>query len=232
MPEDLKVFLQPTPIIESEHPEVVAFAKKHAAEGQGAIETAVRLYYAVRDGIRYDPYTVAVTVEGLKASQTLRTGRGWCVAKSVLLAACCRKFGIPAQLGFADVRNHLSTARIREAMGTDMFYWHGYTSIYLDGKWVKATSAFNLELCEKFGLLPLEFDGREDSLYQPFDREGKRHMEYVRQRGEFPDVPLDDMRATFEEHYFRRGSAEWEGLLVGGDEDADFDREVESETSN
>lgn len=232
MPENLEVFLQPTPIIESEHPEVVAFAKKHAAEAQGAIETAVRLYYAVRDGIRYDPYTVAVTVEGLKASETLRVGRGWCVAKAVLLAACCRKFGIPARLGFADVRNHLSTARMREAMGTDVFHWHGYTSVYLDGKWVKATSAFNLELCEKFGFLPLEFNGREDSLYHPFDKEGKRHMEYVRDRGEFPDVPLADMRTTFQEHYARQGSPAWEGLLVGGDESADFYREVDSETSN
>jgi transglutaminase-like putative cysteine protease len=230
MPENLGVFLQPTPMIESEHPEVVAFAKKHAAEARGAIEIAVRLYYAVRDGIRYDPYTFAVTAEGLRASETLRVGRGWCVAKAVLLAACFRKFGIPARLGFADVRNHLSTARMREAMGTDVFHWHGYTSVYLDGKWVKATSAFNLELCEKFGLLPLEFNGREDSLYHPFDREGKRHMEYVRERGEFDDVPLDAMRATFGEHYLQRGSAEWEGLLEGGDEGADFEREVESET--
>jgi transglutaminase-like putative cysteine protease len=232
MPENLEAFLRPTPIIESEHPDVVAFAEKHAAGAQDTIETAVQLYYAVRDGIRYDPYTVAVTVEGLKASQTLRVGRGWCVAKSVLLAACCRKFGIPARLGFADVRNHLSTARMREAMGTDLFYWHGYTSTYLEDKWVKATSAFNSELCEKFGLLPLEFNGREDSLYHPFDREGKRHMEYVRDRGEFPDVPLADMRATFEEHYARQRPVAWEGLLAGGDGDADFDREVESETSD
>ncbi|MBU3739189.1 MAG: transglutaminase family protein, partial [Rhodoferax sp.] len=159
------------------------------------------LYLAVRDGFRYDPYRIDLTPAGMRASQVVEQGYGWCVTKATLLAAACRAVGIPARLGFADVRNHLSTERLRQSMKTDVFAWHGYTDIWLDGGWRKATPAFNLSLCEKFGLLPLEFDGRSDSIYHPYDRSGQRHMEYLHQRGSFDDLPLQDIIATFGELY-------------------------------
>jgi transglutaminase-like putative cysteine protease len=224
--------LAATPIIDSGHPAVIEFATSRAAGAGSQDEQAIRLYYAVRDEIRYDPYDAAVEVDTLRASATLERGRGWCVAKSVLLAAACRALGIPARLGFADVRNHLSTARMREQMQTEVFYWHGYTSIRLgaEARWVKATPAFNIELCEKFGFLPLEFDGKTDSLYHPFDTEGRKHMEYVSERGEFDDVPLDEMLATFAEKYpsmnLGRG-----GAGGGAGSEADFDRDVEAEVT-
>ena len=68
---------------------------------------------------------------------------------------------------------------------------------------MKATPAFDLALCERFGVLPLEFDGREDSVFQPYDRAGRRHMEYVRERGVEADVPVADIVATFEREYPR-----------------------------
>jgi transglutaminase-like putative cysteine protease len=224
--------LAPTPIVDSDHPAVREFAEARAgarAENT-AKDRAIRLYYAVRDEIRYDPYGAAIDVESMRASATLEAGRGWCVSKAVLLAAACRSVGIPARLGFADVRNHLSTARLREHMQTEIFYWHGYTVILVDedARWVKATPAFNVELCEKFGFLPLDFDGENDSLYHPFDREGRQHMEYVNERGEFNDVPLDDLIATFSEKYpslsFNRDDS---SSSFGAD--ANFDRDVEAE---
>jgi transglutaminase-like putative cysteine protease len=109
----------------------------------------------------------------MRASSVLAAGHGWCVTKAALLAAACRAAGIPARPGFADVRNHLSTERMRQTMTTDVFAWHGYTDIWLDGAWRKATPAFNVELCERFGLLPLEFDGQADSIYHPFDPRGQ-----------------------------------------------------------
>ncbi|HRO60414.1 MAG TPA: transglutaminase family protein [Burkholderiaceae bacterium] len=192
--------LAPTALIDSDHPDVVAFVKRHA-QGTDDRDRAVALYYAVRDGFRYDPYRIDMSVEGMRASTVVSTGIGWCVPKAALLAAACRAAGIPARVGYADVRNHLSTERMRKMMGTDLFIWHGYTDILLDGAWRKATPAFNLELCERFGLLPLEFDGREDSIYHPYDRSGNRHMEYVNQRGSFDDMPLAQIMADFEEHY-------------------------------
>ena len=194
-------FTAATRTIESTHPDVVDFVRPHTANAPTDRQRAVKLFYGVRDDFRYDPYQIDLTIAGMKASTTLATRRGWCVSKAILLAACCRSIGIPARLGFADVRNHLSTERLRQRMRTDIFYWHGYTEMLLEGKWVKATPAFNIELCEKFRLLPLEFDGRNDSLYHPFDAAGNRHMEYVNQRGTYSDLPLEEIIKTFQEKY-------------------------------
>ena len=194
--------LQPTALLDSDHPAVVAFAARHGG-GADDRQRAVSLYYAVRDGFRYDPYRIDLSPDGMRASTVLANGFGWCVPKATLLAAACRAIGIPARVGFADVRNHLSTARMREVMQTDVFYWHGYAVLLLDGAWRKATPAFNRELCERFDLLPLEFDGRGDSLYHPFDRQGHRHMEYLADRGAFDDVPLARMAQDFARLYPR-----------------------------
>ncbi len=220
MNSDMQPYLQSSPVVDCDNREVVEFAKENAVDSTDRREQAVKFYYAVRDGIRYDPYSIDLSSEGLRASATLRNGRGWCVAKAVLLAACCRAMEIPARLGFADVRNHLTTQRMREQMKTDVFFWHGYTSIYLNGAWVKATPAFNIELCERFRFRPLDFDGRSDSIYHPFDLEGKKHMEYLAYRGEFADVPIDQIMETFHREY----------LVDPSWNKADFDRDVELET--
>ncbi len=201
MAPDFHESLRPTPVIDGDHARVTMFANSHADGAATARDQAVCLYYSVRDGIRYDPYAIDLSVEGMRASTTLASGRGWCVSKAVLLAACCRVLGIPAKLGFADVRNHLSTERLRTLMKTDIFFWHGYTSIFIDGQWVKATPAFNIELCDRFHLKPLDFDGGSDSIYHPFDQLGNAHMEYVRYRGEFLDLPLDQIKDTLQRHY-------------------------------
>jgi transglutaminase-like putative cysteine protease len=193
--------LRPTPIIDSDHPAVIAFATGAVTGVSGDVARAVALHYAVRDGFRYDPYKLDLSIKGLSASQVIALGSGWCVPKAILLAAAARAVGIPARVGFADVRNHLSTARLRETMGTDVFYYHGYTALYLNEGWVKATPAFNIELCRKFGLLPLDFDGSADSIYHAFDASGQRHMEYVGFRGEFDEVPRDDILRIFDLHY-------------------------------
>lgn len=193
--------LQPTDTIDCDHAQVAAFALDAVEDANTVRTRAVGLYYAVRDGIRYDPYAIDLSPKGMRASTTLAAGRGWCVPKAVLLAACCRAVGIPARLGFADVKNHMSTERLRKLMKTDIFYWHGYTAIYIDGRWLKATPAFNVELCRRFQLKPLEFDGTADSIYHPFDQLGNAHMEYIRYRGEFSDLPLNRITHTLQRYY-------------------------------
>jgi transglutaminase-like putative cysteine protease len=212
-----------TALIDIDHPAVIAFAHEHGAGAGDARERAVALYVAVRDGFRYDPYRVDLSIEGMRASSVLASGRGWCVTKAALLVAAARTLQIPARLAFADVRNHLSTERMRRTMGTDLFLWHGCAELWIDGAWRKATPAFNIELCEKFGLLPLAWDGRSDSLYHPFDRSGAKHMEYVNLRGSFDDVPLEAIRADFAATYPRWGDAPMAA--------ADFDRDVQREVS-
>lgn len=206
--------LTASPCIDCDHPVVLDFARRHAI-GAAPRELAVSLYLAVRDSLRYDPYRIDLSDHGMRASTALQQGYGWCVPKAVVLAAVARAAGIQARLGFADVKNHLSTERLRRTMGTDVFAWHGYTELWLDGAWRKATPAFNIELCDKFGLLPLAFDGVHDSLYHPFDRAGNQHMTYVNERGSFDDLPLAQIRAAFAEMY--------PGIAAGGQHtDGDF----------
>ena len=191
----------PTEIIDSNDPEIIAYSQLHSNVGATEIENAVSIYYAVRDDFRYDPYNIDIEPKGFKASTTLNKGYGWCVPKAVLLTACYRAIGIPARLGFADVKNHLTSEKLRREMQTDIFMWHGYTDVYLEGKWVKATPAFNLSLCEKAKIHPLEFDGLEDSIYHEFDKAGNKHMEYIRHHGVFDDLPYDEILLTFQQHY-------------------------------
>jgi transglutaminase-like putative cysteine protease len=197
----MKEFLSPGRYIDSDHPAVMEFAKRHA-KGSTDVERAVSLYYAVRDGIRYNPFLDFSRDTAYRGSVCLETGEGFCVGKAALLAACARAVGIPARVGFADVKNHLTTPRLAEHMGgTDLFVYHGFTEFWLEGKWVKATPAFNLELCRKFRVKPLEFDGRHDSIFHPFDADERRHMEYVRDRGSYADVPVEEIQRVFREAY-------------------------------
>lgn len=218
--------LEATPYLDFEHEVVQGFIAHHAAKLTDPVEIAVALYYAVRDEIRYDPYSIDMSVIGLRASTTLANKTGWCVSKAVLLAACYRAKGIPARLGFANVKNHLSSERLRAHMKTDVFAWHGYTSVLLNNKWVKATPAFNKELCEKANLFPLEFDGRKDSIYHEFDRAGQKHMEYLQEHGEFDDLPLARIVADFERLY---GAVE-SSLASPSEANTSFTDEVARET--
>jgi len=194
-------FLRPNETVNSDHPRVIQFARRNTTTGDSPNHRAMELYYAVRDQIYYDPYQITLTVAGLRASTTLENGFGWCVSKAALLAACCRAVNIPAALGYADVRNHLTTDRLRKRMKSDIFYWHGYTSIFLDDHWVKSTPVFNKSLCEKLTIKPLDFDGRTDCLLQPFDQTGRRHMEYFNDHGIYDAIPIEEIRNTFENAY-------------------------------
>jgi transglutaminase-like putative cysteine protease len=198
-----KEYLQPGSFIDSAHPRVIEFTAAHAS-GTTAREKAIALYYAVRDWVRYHPFQNFTLDETYRASVCLERGSGWCVPKAALLAACARAAGIPARVGYADVRNHLTTPELTAKMGgTDLFVYHGYTDLSLDGKWVKATPAFNLGLCKRFRVKPLEFDGVTDSIFHPFDEDNRRHMEYVRSRGSFADVPAETIKQAFAEIYPR-----------------------------
>ncbi len=197
----MEKYLQPTYFIDSDHPKIIEFANKNKGAGDSGIEKAISLYYSVRDSIRYNPYSIEPVKDSMKASSVLNKGQGYCVAKAVLLAACARSMKIPARLGFADVQNHLATERLTKLMGTDVYVYHGYTELFLNSKWVKATPAFNLTLCNNFNVKPLEFDGTKDSIFHPFDELGNKHMEYVKEHGTFSDLPwekiLEEMMKSY-----------------------------------
>lgn len=183
--------LSPARFIDSDHPLVIDFTERWRGASRDPREQAVNLYRAVRDEIRYNPYVFSADHQTLKASHALAAGESYCVPKALLLAACARHCGISARIGLADVRNHLSTPRLIEMLRSEVFAMHGYTELFLEGRWVKATPAFNLALCRMFKVAPLEFDGRTDSVFHPFNAKGERYMEYLVDHGQFDDLPVE-----------------------------------------
>ncbi|MBW2066146.1 MAG: transglutaminase domain-containing protein [Deltaproteobacteria bacterium] len=207
---DLEKYLRPTSIIDSDHEEILVFAYDVIKDdGEGPVDKAVKLYYAVRDGIWYDPYYPFYLPEHYRASNVLRSGRGYCVCKASLLCALGRACGIPSRIGFADVRNHLATKQLIDHLGSDIFVYHGFTEFHLKGKWVKATPAFNVELCKKHGVLPLEFNGREDSLFHEYNQEKKLFMQYIRYHPSYHDIPVETIVRAWEEAYGKDRVRKW-----------------------
>ena len=201
MPPEPTTFLQPARFIDSDAPNVRELARDAIKEARNDTERAIALYRAVRDLVLYDPYVDITSPRSYRASDVLALGRAYCVGKACLLAAAARAAEIPARVGYADVRNHMTSPRLYALLGTDVFLWHSYADLCVEGRWVKATPAFNASLCDRLGVHVLEFDGRSDSLFQQFDRAGNRHMEYVLDRGTFADVPFDKIVADFRTHY-------------------------------
>lgn len=193
-------YLRATGFIDCGDPAIKAFAAEAIGDAQTPKQKAVALYGVVRDKIEYDPYIDFLDPDVFRASAVLAIGKGFCVGKSALLAAAARASGIPARPGYADVRNHLTSRRLRERVG-DTFYWHSYTELLIDGRWVKCTPAFDAAICERANIAPLDFDGVTDSLFHPFDRAGRRHMEYLNDRGAFADVPFAAILADFKKLY-------------------------------
>jgi len=196
-------YLEPNEFVDSDHPAIVGFA--HEVGGEGAPrDVAVRLYDEIRDMLRYNPWRVSLERGGYTASGVLlrdRSEGGHCIDKANLLAACARARGIPSRLHFANVRNHIGTAALEKKLGTDLLVYHGYTELYLGGRWVSATPAFNRELCEHLGVAPLAFDGVHDSIFQEYDPQAGRFMEYVTDHGHFAGIPFDAMLSAWNEHY-------------------------------
>jgi transglutaminase-like putative cysteine protease len=219
----LKSYLTPTDIIDSDHPRIIDHAEKTIGETDTDIEKAVKLYYAVRDGIWYDPYYPFYLPEHYRASNVLKSGRGYCVCKASLLCALGRACGIPSRIGFADVRNHLATQQLLSFMGTDVFVFHGFTEFWLNEKWVKATPAFNVELCERHKVAPLEFNGHDDSIFHPYNLENKAFMEYVAIHGSYADVPVETIVEAWKTTY---GEDRVNGWID------DFERSGEESTRN
>lgn len=163
-------------------------------------ELAIALYFLVRDAFLYDPYHLDLRRNGLIGSAVLEKKRAWCVEKSTVLVACLRKFGIPSRLGYAIVTNHIGVEKLTHYLQREEIVFHGFVDVFLDGKWVKCTPAFDQRICRISGVEPLNWDGENDSMFQEFEN-GKRFMEYKHIYGTFSDVPIELMNQEMEKYY-------------------------------
>jgi len=228
MNPELSEYLAPTEIIDSDNKAIVDYATSTIGDTEDdPIAKAVKLYYAVRDSIWYNPYIPFYRPEHFRASNVLKKGQAFCVGKASLLCALGRAGNIPSRIGFATVRNHLATKQLLEFLGSDLFVYHGFVEFYLDGIWVKATPAFNIELCKRHKVIPLEFDGKEDSIFHAFNAEKKQFIEYVDFHGTYSDIPIDELVASWVDTY---GKDRTDGWIAGyeksgGTPERDFDSE-------
>lgn len=211
-------YLCATPFFNFDQPAVRQWADTTlAGVNDDPISIAKALYLRARDSIHYNPYTFSSDPETLAASYILGTGESYCIPKAILLGAAARYKGIPSRLGLADVKNHLSSPKLIEWLRSDIFRMHGYIELLLNGKWVKATPAFNTRLCQRMGVEPLEFDGVNDSIFQENTGGGRQHMEYINDYGTFAEVPFEfidkNIRNAYP-HLFSRDADDFKGRTL------------------
>jgi transglutaminase-like putative cysteine protease len=184
--DTMAVYLAPADYVDSDHRAVIARARQLCGDSDGGPLAARAVYYFVRD-LRYEGGDFE-DLDIYRASRVLAAGHGYCVGKAALCAALARAAGIPARLGFADVRNHLASPRLLAAMGTDVFAWHAYAQLFLGGRWVSVSPTFDTATCRRADVPALAFDGEHDALLQSFDGSGAT-MSYLKRHGTFHDVP-------------------------------------------
>lgn len=193
--------LQPTYFLNFDHPDVQRFAEHHAGDLEDPKQISRELFRVVRDLFVYDPYNLNLNPTAMRASEILKRRSAYCNEKAIVLASALRHLGIPTRLYFGNVRNHLATDKLTSLIKTDIMAFHGCVEILIENRWVKATPAFNSELCHKLGVEPLEFDGVQDAVFQQYSKDGKRFMDYVEIHGSFQDMPYDLFIAELKKHY-------------------------------
>jgi transglutaminase-like putative cysteine protease len=194
-------YLQPTYFLDSDADAVKDLAGAITAGKATDVDKAVALFYWVRDEIRYDVYSLSEDPADYRASAVIEKRVGWCVPKAVLLAALARAAGVSSRLHFADIRNHQISEKLLQVMQTDLFFYHGFTEMHLQGAWVKATPAFNAELCHKMAHKTVEFDGISHGMLPETTLNNEKHVEYVKDRGTAPDLPLEEIMGYFKKAY-------------------------------
>lgn len=193
--------LKPTFFLDSDHPNIVGFARAITKGCSTEKDRAIALFNTVRDNYFYDPYHLDLRPQTLIASNILERKSAYCVEKAVLLCTLLRAAKIPARLNFGNVKNHIAVDRIVEILKTDVLVFHGCTEVLLNGVWLKITPAFNKGLCEKIGVPVLDFDGESEAVFQQFSNDGSTFMEYLHDYGSFDDLPYGKMLSSFKENY-------------------------------
>lgn len=186
-------FFGPTPFINCDAEPVREKALELIQGITAQRDKAIRIFYAVRDGIKYTIYGKRSLPEHFRASQVLSAGEGYCVQKAILFVALARAASIPARLRFAAIRNHLMPRDLLEKRGSDFFAYNGYADLLLEGSWIKVAPTFDILCCLNAGLRPVDFDGQHDALLPSTTLDGRAHIEYVKDRGVFEDVPFHEI---------------------------------------
>lgn len=209
---ELHEHLQPTEIIDSDAPAIVERVReiKAGCMTDSTVELACKLFLFARDGVPFSRFVKVGTREDFKASVTLQRNKGYCGQKGVLLAALARAAGIPARIGLADIANHAVAPQMLKLLKTNIFKVHVFVEMLVEGRWVRATPAFDTSTCSRVGWPVVQFDGRSDGMLSPELGNGDRYIEYVKFYGVFDDFPYDLVMQEMYSFYGDETMKEWQ----------------------
>lgn len=162
VPNRRDAFLASTPIIDADHRQVAAQAKRLSL-GQSDLAAVRRIYQWVRDAV---PHTGDLG-EGpitCTASEVLEHGTGICYAKSHLLAALLRSIGVPAGLVYQ---------RLTKDPPHEGFELHGLNSVWIESwrRWVLCDARGNREATNDLPPVDAELTPTGDRLAFEIDPE-------------------------------------------------------------
>jgi transglutaminase-like putative cysteine protease len=195
----MSTFLEETHSLNFNHPDFNEFLKGFNFS-DNPTENVKEAYFKIRDLFLYDPYHLDLNKNALIASEIIKKRRAWCVEKALIMVACCRAIGIPARFGFAIVTNHIGVEKLTNYLRRHEIVFHGYVEVFLENKWIKCTPAFDKRVCRLSGVSTLDWDGKNDSMFQEFEN-GKKFMEYLNFYGEFADIPFELMHQEMKKYY-------------------------------
>ena len=166
------------------------------------VNLVINIFNYVRDKINYSiDMSLYTSPDDFIASITLERKKGFCIPKAILLVTLLRTVGLPSRLHFADIINHRSPDYLQELMGTNIFYFHGYTEVFLDNHWWKLTPSFDKKLCQKHDYPLCVFTGSNDATLSPRDLNENLFIEYINDRGIYTDFPFSEMIRVFQKYY-------------------------------
>jgi len=194
-------YLAETPYFNFSHPAITAQIEALDLEGLDQKEQAIKLFYHVRDSIKYSIKGVSIRPEVFKAGNTISQPHSFCIPKAILLSTMARSLGIPARIHFVDFVNHRLSPALTEVWGTNVMATHCYSELYLNDTWVKATPALDRRTSEEHGFVLVEFDGEHDALLPSHDKQGRLHAEYVKDHGTRAELDLNWVKEVWKATY-------------------------------
>ena len=185
---DDREYLEPTPFIDSDHPDVIAKARELTQGCTTDTEKLERIYRYVRDL----PYDILASFRYLaqgkrKASDVLQAGHAFCMGKASSFVALCRASGIPARIGFQQLHcpdKPFMSEEVRRLWGDRTLPWHSLGEARLGGKWLKLDATIDAPTAAAKGRpYTREFDGEHDipTVEGPVLKDLESHADYPRE---------------------------------------------------
>ena len=186
--DDLRPYLAPTPVIDCDHPDVIARARELTHGCASEREKLGRIYAFVREM----PYDILAAFRDLalgkrRASDVLHAGHAFCMGKASSFVALCRAAGIPARIGFQQLDcpdKPFMSEEVRRLWGDRTLPWHSLGEARLQGRWLKLDATIDSATAIAKGRpYTREFDGVHDipTVEGPILRDLESHADYPKE---------------------------------------------------